>query len=63
MNIQAIIKELLETVFSVGSAPKLYNEHPWPAETIIEKIWQRDSWQLQQRTGLRVPELIVVSWD
>jgi hypothetical protein len=24
---------------------------------MIEKRWQRDSWQLQQRIGLRVPEL------
>jgi hypothetical protein len=39
-NTQAIIKELLETVFSVGSAPRLYNEHPRPTERIIEKRWQ-----------------------
>jgi hypothetical protein len=30
---------------------------PWSKMT--EKRWQRDSWQLRQRTGLRVPELAV----
>jgi hypothetical protein len=30
---------------------------------ITEKGWQRDSWQLQQRIGLRVPELAVGSWQ
>jgi hypothetical protein len=57
-------------VFSGGSAPSLYNEDSWPAELewrespesavgrVIEKRWQQDSWQLQQRTGLRVPEEI-----
>jgi hypothetical protein len=27
-----------ETVFSVGSAPKLYNEDPRPAEELIESL-------------------------
>jgi hypothetical protein len=26
---------------------------------MAEKRWQRDSWQLQQRTGLRIPALAV----
>jgi hypothetical protein len=37
---------MLETVFSVGSAPRLYNEDPRPAEWMIQKRLQRDSWQL-----------------
>jgi hypothetical protein len=57
------IEELLETVFSVGSAPRLYNEDHWPAELVIEERWQRGSLQLQQRIGLGVPEFTVVSWD
>jgi hypothetical protein len=28
------IEKLLEAVFSVGSAPKLYNENPRPAERV-----------------------------
>jgi hypothetical protein len=35
-NTQAIIEELLEVVFSVGSAPRLYKEEPKPAEEMIE---------------------------
>jgi hypothetical protein len=37
---------LLETVFSVGPAPRLYNEDPRPAELMIEvsrellEVWQ-----------------------
>jgi hypothetical protein len=46
-------KQLLETVFSVGSSPRLYNEDSRPAEGIFEKI----------RSYSPVPELIVVSWD
>jgi hypothetical protein len=45
-NTQETIEELLETVFSVGSAPRLYNEHSRPAERITEKRCQRDSSQL-----------------
>jgi hypothetical protein len=26
------VEKVLETVFSVGSVPRLYSEHPWPAE-------------------------------
>jgi hypothetical protein len=55
------IEELFREMFSVESAPRLYNEDPRPAERISEKRWQLNSWQLQQRIGLRVPELIVVS--
>jgi hypothetical protein len=25
-------------MFSVGSAPRLYNEEPWPAEKILELV-------------------------
>jgi hypothetical protein len=28
----------METVFSVGSAPRLYSEDPRPAESIIESL-------------------------
>jgi hypothetical protein len=28
----------METVFSVGSAPRLYNKDPRPAERIIESL-------------------------
>jgi hypothetical protein len=45
-NAQETIEELLEVTFSVGSAPRLYNEDPKSAEGIIEKRWQRDIWQL-----------------
>jgi hypothetical protein len=27
----------METVFSVGSNPRLYNEDPWPAEIELRK--------------------------
>jgi hypothetical protein len=30
----AIIEKLLEAVFSVGSAPRLYNEDPRPSERV-----------------------------
>jgi hypothetical protein len=48
-----------ETVFSVGTEPRLYNEVPSPTEVqlkespelalgrIIAKRWQRDNWQLE----------------
>jgi hypothetical protein len=44
-------EELLETVFSVGSAPRLYNEEPRPAEcrvqlssaTEAQKRWRSSS--------------------
>jgi hypothetical protein len=36
-NTQATIEELFETVFSVGSATRLYDEDPRPAEEITEK--------------------------
>jgi hypothetical protein len=36
-NTQATIKELLGKVFSVESAPKLYNEDPKSAEKMIER--------------------------
>jgi hypothetical protein len=31
------MKILLETVFSVGSAPTIFNEDPRPAEGMIER--------------------------
>jgi hypothetical protein len=37
-NTKAKIEELLETVFSVGSVPRLYNEDPRPAEIIIGSL-------------------------
>jgi hypothetical protein len=57
------IEELLKALFSVGSPSRLYKEDPRPAELIIQKRWQGDGWQLQDRIALRVPEFIVVSWD
>jgi hypothetical protein len=57
------IEKLLKAVFSIWSASRLYKEDPRPAELITEKGWQRDNCQLQKRIGLRVLELIVVSWD
>jgi hypothetical protein len=35
-NMQATKEELLETMFPVGTAPRLYNEEPRPAEGITE---------------------------
>jgi hypothetical protein len=49
-NTQATTEEILETVFSVGFAPRIYNEGPRPSGEIIEKRWERDSCQLKQRT-------------
>jgi hypothetical protein len=46
MKTQATIEELFETVFSVGPAPRLYNEDPRAAEGILEKRWQLDICQL-----------------
>jgi hypothetical protein len=37
-NTQATIQELLETVFSVGPAPRLHNEDPRPAEGMTETV-------------------------
>jgi hypothetical protein len=37
VNTPTTIQELLEAVFSVGSAPRLYNEDPRPAEGITER--------------------------
>jgi hypothetical protein len=58
-------------VFSVGAAPRLYNEDlrhmryrteeslsSWQSK-ILRRDGNENSWQLQQRTGLRVPELAV----
>jgi hypothetical protein len=39
-NRQATIEELLETLFSIGSAPRLYNDDLSPAEGITEKKWR-----------------------
>jgi hypothetical protein len=36
-NTQATIEELLATVFSIGSASRLYNEDHRPAKLIIEE--------------------------
>jgi hypothetical protein len=38
-NTQATIEELLDTVFSVGSAPRLYDQDPRPAEGIKTLMW------------------------
>jgi hypothetical protein len=35
-------EELLSAVFSVVSAPRLYNKDPRPAELIIERVQLRD---------------------
>jgi hypothetical protein len=32
------IEELLKAMFSVGSAPRLYNEDPRPAELVVERV-------------------------
>jgi hypothetical protein len=32
------IEKLLEAMFSIGSAPRLYNEDPRPAESV--EVWQ-----------------------
>jgi hypothetical protein len=37
-NKQAIVEELLETVFYFGSAPRLYNEEPRPAALMSEVV-------------------------
>jgi hypothetical protein len=34
----ALIEELLKAVFSVGSAPRLYNEDPRTAENNLEEM-------------------------
>jgi hypothetical protein len=43
------IEKLLKAVFSVGSTPRLYNENPRPAEKIIERQLEADSFQLGTR--------------
>jgi hypothetical protein len=64
-NTQPAMKGLLGNGVLVGSTRGYITRIPGQltAETrqskIIEKRWQRDSWQLQQRIGLRVPELVV----
>jgi hypothetical protein len=35
----------------------------WWQSKMIEKRWQRESWQVQHRTGLRVPDLVVGNWQ
>jgi hypothetical protein len=37
-NTQAAKEEFLEALFSVGSAPRLYNEEPRPAEIMTERV-------------------------
>jgi hypothetical protein len=36
---------VLKAVFSVGSAPRLYNEDPRLAERRIEREWIVEGWQ------------------
>jgi hypothetical protein len=54
-------------VFPIGAAPRQCKDEYWGSllslqSKMIEKRWHRESWQLQQRTGLRVPELAVGRW-
>jgi hypothetical protein len=35
-----IVEGLLEAVFSVGSAPRLYSKDPRPAESSSVEVWQ-----------------------
>jgi hypothetical protein len=53
-------------VFYCGRASQLtISSRELSCAKITEKRWQRDSWQLQQRMRLRVPELVHVvgSWQ
>jgi hypothetical protein len=40
---------MMETVFSVGSAPRLYNKDPRPAEGIIERLSLDGSGMIEKR--------------
>jgi hypothetical protein len=51
-NKEATIEEFLETMFSVGSAPMLHNKDSNLTVGSCSKL-----------TGLRILELIIISWD
>jgi hypothetical protein len=40
---------MMETVFSVGSAPRLYNENARPAGRRAEEVWSLQSKMIEKR--------------
>jgi hypothetical protein len=66
---------MMETVFSVGSAPRLYNEDHRPAENnncgsflrrqskMTDKKWQRVNWQLQECGYEKISRALQLQWD
>jgi hypothetical protein len=52
VNTPTKIEELLKAVFSVGSAARLYNEDPRPAERMIERELIVGSWHTRMSVGV-----------